>query len=186
MSDFDGANHSGSRASQAVPPAVRDRVGEGAGLVGDKANDVAGTAREQAADVAGEASARARDVAGELRGQLQEQARTQTQRLADNVRRLAGELQDMSERDGNDSSAARAVRQIADGGHRAASRIEHRGPDGLVSDLQDFARRRPGGLPGGCRAPGLRHRPHRKGRQVRGRRHRRAGARSSRLRREER
>ncbi|MFF1461934.1 hypothetical protein [Streptomyces sp. NPDC058330] len=150
MSDFDGSNRLGSKASEAVPPAVRDKAGEGAGLVSDKAGEVAGTAKDQVSDVAGEATARARDVAGELREQLREQARTQTERLAENVRRLSDELRDMSDSDRNGSSAARAVRQVADGGHQVASRIEHRGPEGLVGDLQDFARRRPGAFLAGA------------------------------------
>ncbi len=118
--------------------------------MGEKAGAVAGTARDQMSDVAGEATARARDVAGELRENLQEQARAQTDRLAENVRRLADELQDMSDGDRSGSSAARAVRQVADGGHQAASRIQSRGPEGLVGDLQDFARRRPGAFLAGA------------------------------------
>ncbi|WP_219689037.1 hypothetical protein, partial [Streptomyces anatolicus] len=144
MSDFQGT----SRADQSKPAAVAQtaqaKAGEGAGLVGDKATEVAGTAREQAAEVAQEATAQARDLVGEVRDQLQDQARSQTRRLAENVRRLAGELQEMSESGKPDSSVSGVVRQIADGGHQVASRLEERGPDGLIGDLQDFARRRPG------------------------------------------
>ncbi|MFH9611137.1 hypothetical protein [Streptomyces sp. NPDC017448] len=141
MSDFESSSRpdDGTTAQTA-----RDKAGEGAGLVAAKAEDVAGTAREQAADVVGEATARAQDVLGELRSRLEEQARSQTQRLADNVRRWADDLHDMSRDSDSDSSAVGAVKQIADRGHQAAARLEERGPDGLLSDLQDFARRRPG------------------------------------------
>ncbi len=75
---------------------------------------------------------------------MQEQARSQTRRLAESVRRLADELQEMAHNGKPDSAAAAAVAQLAQGGHRAASHMDRRGPDGLVSDVQDFARRRPG------------------------------------------
>ncbi|MET9950504.1 hypothetical protein ABZ135_03005 [Streptomyces sp. NPDC006339] len=144
MSDFQGTSRPDQSRSAAVAKTAQEKASEGAGLVGDKAAEVAGTAKEQAAGVAHEATAQARDLVGELRDQLQGQAQSQTQRLAENVRRLADELREMSESGKPDSSAAGVVRQIADGGHQVASRLEERGPDGLVSDLQDFARRRPG------------------------------------------
>ncbi|MEU0161789.1 hypothetical protein ABZ154_23905 [Streptomyces sp. NPDC006261] len=144
MSDFESPSRPDSGTTATAAQTARDKASEGTGLVADKAGDVTATAKEQAADVAGEAAARAQDVVGELRDQLEQQARSQTQRLADNVRRLADDLQDMSRNGDSDSSAAGAVRQLADRGHQAASRLESRGPDGLLADLQDFARRRPG------------------------------------------
>ncbi|MFF9687020.1 hypothetical protein [Streptomyces sp. NPDC014623] len=144
MSDFNGANRPDNDTAAAVKQTAQDKAGEGIGLVSGKATDAAGTAKERAGDVAGEASARARDVAGELRDQLQDQARTQTQRLAQNVRRLADELGDMGESGKEGSPATNAVKQMSDRGRSVAARLEDRGPQGLVSDLQDFARRRPG------------------------------------------
>ncbi|MET9375336.1 hypothetical protein ABZX98_14445 [Streptomyces sp. NPDC002992] len=144
MSDFQDRDRPDRSRSEAVAKTAQAKVGEGAGLVGGKAADVTSTAREQGADVVGEATSQARDLVGELRNQLQGQAHTQTQNLAQNVRRLADELREMSESGKPESSAAGVVRQLADGGHQVASRLEERGPDGLVGDLQDFARRRPG------------------------------------------
>ncbi|WP_327732768.1 hypothetical protein OG749_01775 [Streptomyces nojiriensis] len=103
-----------------------------------------GTAKDQAANVVGEATAQARDLVGELRTQLTDQAQTQTQRLAENVRRLSQELRELGENGKPDSTMADVARQIADGGHQIAAHVEKRGPDGLVGDLQSFARRRPG------------------------------------------
>ncbi|MFH9137641.1 hypothetical protein [Streptomyces sp. NPDC017524] len=144
MSDFESSSRPGDGTTATTAQTARDKASEGTDLLASKAGDVAGTAREQAADVTGEATARAQDVMGELRSQLEEQARSQTQRLADNVRRLADELHDMSRNSDGDSSAAGAVKQIADRGHQAASHLEDRGPAGLLDDVQDFARRRPG------------------------------------------
>ncbi|MFE7753576.1 hypothetical protein [Streptomyces sp. NPDC057429] len=155
MSDFSGANRPDDKTAAAVKQTAQDKAGEGVGLVGEKATDVAGTARERAGDVADEASARARDVVGELRDQLQDQARTQTQRLAQNVRQLADELGDMGDRGKENSPATNAVRQISHRGHDMAAKLEDRGPQGLLSDLQDFARRRPGTFLAGAALAGF-------------------------------
>ncbi|MFF8382519.1 hypothetical protein [Streptomyces kanasensis] len=144
MSGFEEPGRREDSAPRAAARTAQDKAAESAGLVGEKAAEVAGTAKEQAAGVAHEATTQARDVVGELRGQLQEQAHTQTRRLADNVRRLADELREMSDHGKPDSGVGGVVRQISDGGHQVASRLEDRGPDGLVDDLRDFARRRPG------------------------------------------
>ncbi|MGW0390708.1 hypothetical protein ACWDYJ_07375 [Streptomyces sp. NPDC003042] len=110
----------------------------------DKAADVAGTAQKEMGHVKDEAATRARDLAGELRGQFQDQAQSQTRHLAQNVRRLADEVREMSEGASPDSTAAGVARKIADSGRQIADQLESRGPDGLMSELQDFARRRPG------------------------------------------
>ncbi|MEU9980899.1 hypothetical protein [Streptomyces sp. NPDC050856] len=144
MSDIEGPGRRDPNKAAAVAGTVQDKAAQGAGLVGEKAADVAGTAKEQAGNVAGEATAQVRDLAGEVRSQLQEQARSQTRNLAENVRRLADELREMSDNGKPGSTAAGVVRQIADGGHQVASRVESRGPDGLLDDLRGFARRRPG------------------------------------------
>ncbi len=144
MSDFQNASRPDESRTAAVAHTVQDKAGEGASRVGGKAAEVGGTAKEQAANVVGEATAQARDLVGELRTQLTGQAETQTQRLAENVRRLSQELRELGENGKPGSTMADVARQIADGGHQMAAHVEKRGPDGLVSDLQSFARRRPG------------------------------------------
>ncbi|MFD5200508.1 hypothetical protein ACFWM7_10225 [Streptomyces sp. NPDC058375] len=155
MSDFNGANGPSDDTAAAVKQTAQDKAGEGVGLVSEKATDVTGTAKEHAGDVAGEAAARAQDVVGELRDQLQDQARTQTQSLAQSVRRLADELSDMGESGKENSPATNAVRQIADRGRDVAERLESGGPQGLVSDIQAFARRRPGAFLAGAALAGF-------------------------------
>ncbi|MFD3328382.1 hypothetical protein [Streptomyces sp. NPDC058701] len=144
MSDFEDARRQDESRTTAAAHTVQEKAGESVSLVGDKAAEVGGTAKEQAANVIGEATAQARDLVGELRTQLTGQAETQTQRLAENVRRLSQELRELGENGKPDSTMADVARQLADGGHQVASHLDKRGPDGLVSDLQNFARRRPG------------------------------------------
>ncbi|WP_258049579.1 hypothetical protein [Streptomyces finlayi] len=121
----------------------------------EKVTETVGTAKEQAAGVAGEASAKAQDLVGQLRDQLQDQARSQTQNMARNVRRLSDELSDMSENAEDGSAAAAAVKNLADRGRRVATHLESKGPEGLVGDLQEFARRRPGAFLAGAALAGF-------------------------------
>ncbi|MGW6915612.1 hypothetical protein ACWGB8_17600 [Kitasatospora sp. NPDC054939] len=122
---------------------MKEKVGEGAAATGRQASEVADTAQEQAAHVAGEALSQARDLATGLREEVREQSRTQTRRLAHNVHGLARELQQMGEHGEPHSPATTAVRRLAEGGQRIADHLEQRGPEGLLDDVQDFARRRP-------------------------------------------
>ncbi|MFD3537472.1 hypothetical protein [Streptomyces sp. NPDC058664] len=144
MSHFQDSDRRQESRPTAVAHTAQDKASESAALIGDKASGVARTAKEQAGQVVGETRAQGKDLVGELREQLQDQASTQTRRLAENVRKLATEIRDMSENGKPDSTAGGLARQMADRGHRMADHLERRGPDGLLSDLQGFARRRPG------------------------------------------
>lgn len=155
MSDFSRTNSPDDNTVGAVKQTAQEKAGEGVGLVSDKATDIADTAKDRAGDVTGEAAARARDVAGELRSQLEDQAEAQTRRLAQGVRQLADDLGDMGENGKKDSPATNAVRQVADRGRDVAGKLEDRGPQGLASDLQDFARRRPGMFLAGAAVAGF-------------------------------
>lgn len=144
MTDIQDSGRRPAGTPAAVARTAQDTLGESAAKVGDKATDVAQTAKEQAGQVVGEATSQAKDLIGEFKDRLQDQAGTQTHRLAGNVRRLSDELREMSENSGSDSTAAGLVGRVAQSGRRVADRMEERGPEGLVGDLQDFARRRPG------------------------------------------
>jgi hypothetical protein len=76
-------------------------------------------------------------------GGVTEQARVQQGNLAEAVRRVADELEAMVEHR-PDSPAATVVSRVADGGHQVAQYLADRGPEGLLAEVQDFARRRPG------------------------------------------
>ncbi|MEU8661992.1 hypothetical protein [Actinoplanes philippinensis] len=110
---------------------------------GDAASDVAGTAKEQAQRVGAEARTQARNVASEVRDKLGEQARTQNSRLVGSIRQTADHLDEMrGER--ADSPAAAVVSRVAEGGRQFADYLDRNGPDGVLREVEDFARRRPG------------------------------------------
>lgn len=113
-----------------------------AGAARDGAREVAGTVKEQGREVARETRHQVRSVASDLRSSATQQARTQNQRLADGLRQASDQFGQMGPGDG--SPAGRIVTQLGDGGRRAADYLEDRGPEGLLDDVQEFARRKPG------------------------------------------
>ncbi|WP_208545535.1 hypothetical protein [Streptomyces sp. Tu 2975] len=144
MTDIDGPDRRDQNKAAAAASAVQDRTAQGAQVVKENASGVAGTAKQQAAGVAGEARSQAKDLAGQVRVQLREQAQSRTHSLAAGLHRVSDDLMEMSRNARSESGVAGAVRQIAKGGDQVASRIESRGPEGLLGDLQNFARRKPG------------------------------------------
>jgi hypothetical protein len=144
LTDIDGPDRRDQNKAAAAASAVQDRTAQGAQVVKENASGVAGTAKQQAAGVAGEARTQAKDLAGQVRGQLREQAQSRTHSLASGLHQVSDDLMEMSRNARSGSGVAGAVRRIAKGGDQVASRIESRGPEGLLGDLQDFARRKPG------------------------------------------
>jgi len=116
---------------------------QGKEAAGQAATDVKDTAKEQAQRVAGEAKTQARNVASDLRSKASEQARTQNDKLVGTIRQTADQLDDMRG-DRQDSPAATVVSRVADGGRQLADYLDRNGPEGVLREVQDFARRRPG------------------------------------------
>jgi hypothetical protein len=121
----------------------REGAGQAAAAAGQAASNVAGTAKDQARRVTEEASAQARNVASEVKGRVTDQARTQNDKLVDGIRRMADELDQMkSER--TEGPAVAVVTRVAHGGRQVADYLADNGPEGVLREVQDFARRRPG------------------------------------------
>jgi len=125
------------------PGAVRQAASGAADAAGTAASDVAATAKEQAGAVKDEVKSQARNIAADVRGKLGTEVRGQHDRLADGLRKFVDELDEMV-RDRGDSPASGLVTQVSQGGRRFADYLADRGPDGVLNEVQDFARRRPG------------------------------------------
>lgn len=149
---------------------MSESVKNGAGTTGQKvrtetsatadqakqaASQVAGTAADQARTVAGEARQQAGTVLEDLRSRAMEEAEGQTQRAVGQLRQWAGDLSGLAAHARDDSPARGVVAHAADTGSRAADYLEEQGVGGLVGDLQQFARRRPGAFLGGALLAGL-------------------------------
>ncbi|WP_374984676.1 hypothetical protein [Streptomyces fradiae] len=134
---------------------AKEQASATASRAGQAGREVAGSAAEQAKAVAGEARQQVGSAAHDLRRRVKDEGRGQTERLAGTVRQWADDLEGMAGSASDDSPARGLVGQVAYGGHRAADYLEQHGVDGLVGDLQDFARRRPGVFLGGAVLAGL-------------------------------
>ncbi|WP_059005972.1 hypothetical protein [Streptomyces specialis] len=126
-----------------------------AGQAGQAARGLAGDARRQARSVTDQARDHARTTAHDLRGRMADEADSQTHRTAGAVRQWADDLAGLADNAPADSSARGLVAQAADRGHRAADYIDERGVNGMIEDVQGFARQRPAAFLGGAALAGF-------------------------------
>jgi hypothetical protein len=122
---------------------VQQVAGQGKEAATQAAVDVKETAKEQAQRVGEEAKTQARNIASDVRDKVGEQARTQNDKLVGSIRQTADHLDEMRG-DRPDSPAATVVSRVADGGRQLADYLDRNGPEGVLQEVQDFARRRPG------------------------------------------
>ncbi|MBW1604136.1 hypothetical protein JJV70_18890 [Streptomyces sp. JJ66] len=119
------------------------------------AGDVAGTAAQQARVVTDEARRQVGGVVDGLRERAQGEAQTQVERFSGTLRQWAEDLDVLARHAPENSPVSSLVRQSAEGGHRAADYLDRQPVDGMIRDLQGFARRRPGAFLGGALLAGL-------------------------------
>lgn len=167
MSDVSSASGSGAATTgSGAPPAKEQakeatsaavaKTGEVASSAGDGAKKVASEATRQVSDLASEASGHAKEVYSQASGQLREQASEQTGRAAEGVRSLSQQVQALADGRPDDAGAVgEYARQAGDRLQQVATRLEDGGLDGVLEDLQRFARRRPGLFLLGAGAAGL-------------------------------
>ncbi|MEU0055534.1 hypothetical protein [Streptomyces sp. NPDC006334] len=126
-----------------------------AGQAKQAAGQVAGTAVDQAKTVAGEARQQVGAAAGDLRSRAMDEVQGQTRRAAGTLHHWADDLAGLADNAPGDSPARSLATRAADGGHRAADYLEKQGVQGVLSDVQGFARRRPGAFLGGALLAGM-------------------------------
>jgi hypothetical protein len=117
--------------------------------------DVAGTAKEQARQVTQEATDQARRVVTDARDRLSGEIDSQTGRAAEGLRQWAGELEQMAGSGSDGSPVRTVVRQLSDTGRRAADYLDEHGVGGVVGEVGQFARRRPGAFLVGAAVTGF-------------------------------
>ena len=143
-------DHSQGKAGAAKEQAAA--VGQGAAQAGQQ---VASVAKDQVQHVAAEAGSQAKDLLGQARSELTEQAGAQQKRLIETLRSLGDELESMGHHSQEPGMATDLVKQASGRAHDAASWLESREPGSLVSELQGFARQRPGAFLALAAAAGL-------------------------------
>jgi hypothetical protein len=152
------------RATQAAPGRGLEAAASEATT---RAREVAESAGEEGRALAQDAMAEGRELASTVRTQvthvlddarseLQAQADGEVRRAAEGLRQMGGQLQALAHGDAEHAGKAsefaeQAARNLQD----FAGRIESVGYRGLLSDLEGFARRRPGTFLFGAAAVGL-------------------------------
>lgn len=145
---YSGAYEADDNSSKAAVAA-----GTAKETVKDEARNVAGTAKEQAGAVVGEARGQVRRLASQAKDQATDRVHGQHNQLVDRLRGLSDEFAEMGG-DG-DSPGKALVSDLGHRGRRVADYLADRGPEGLVSEVTDFARRRPFAFLAGAVAAGF-------------------------------
>lgn len=118
---------------------------EAASEATSQAQQVVGQAKEEMRAVTGQAREQARQLAGQARHEMRQQADSQTGRMAGGLRTFASQLQAAVDGDTEHAGSIPDMAREATGRLESlADRMETRGFDGMIDDVQRFARRRPG------------------------------------------
>lgn len=131
--------------AQPAGDAARQQADQLKGHARGAAQDMAGSAREEAAYVKDEAMGQARSLAASAKDEVRSQAETQQQRLAQQSRVAADDLQRLARGEQPESDlVSQVVSSVADGAQKFTSALENKTPEDLLTDVRRFAARRPG------------------------------------------
>jgi hypothetical protein len=121
-----------------------------------EASQVTDTAKDQARQVKDQAATQARGLVDQAKSELRDQGRSQTDHAAQAIRRVADQATALAEgRVDEAGPVADYARRAGDQARQVADRFSQRGVEGVITDVQDFARRRPGAFLLGCAAAGF-------------------------------
>jgi ElaB/YqjD/DUF883 family membrane-anchored ribosome-binding protein len=141
---------------EATKQEAREQATEVAHTARDQAGQVAGTVKEQAAHVADEVKQQGRQMVDRTKERMREQGDSQARQMAQSLRTLADEGRALA--DGRPLEAGPVtdyVRQASDRIQGMSQRVEERGAQGMVEDLENFGRRRPGMFLAGAAVAGF-------------------------------
>ncbi|WP_432245969.1 hypothetical protein ACRB8A_08560 [Arthrobacter sp. G.S.26] len=124
--------------------AAKDEATDVARTAADSAQNVAQTAKEEVAHVASEAKSSAMDLMNQAKSGLTSQAGTQQQKAAEGIRNISSQLHSMAEAPGEQGMATDLIREAAERTSSIAGWLENRDPGSLLSEVQTFARNKPG------------------------------------------
>lgn len=121
-----------------------------------EASHVADTAKDQARQVKDEFATQARGLVDQAKDELRDQGRSQADHVAEAIRRVSDQAEALAAgRVDEAGNVADYVRRAGGQVGRVADRLDQRGVDGVVNDVEEFARRRPGAFLLGCAAAGF-------------------------------
>lgn len=142
-------DQSAGRASTAKDEAANlaSTTKDGAGSVMDAektmARDTAAEATDRAKATLAEAKVQVKDLWQQSRGEISESAGVQLQRLSVGARSISDELSEMAAASDDPGVASDLARRASGYLATASEWLENRGPDEVLSDVKQFARRSP-------------------------------------------
>lgn len=136
-------------------PSTKERAQNAASTAADEGQHVAGVAKDEAQNVASEAISQARGLVDQALAQVDEQSRSQRDRLVTTLRSLGDDLDQMAEQASSSGLATDLAREIAQRARAIGARLDGREPNEILDDLRSFARRRPGTFLLGALAAGV-------------------------------
>jgi hypothetical protein len=148
----------GTAAAQATAVAgtATEQAGAVASTAVEGAKEVAGQGMQQAANVVSEATTQVRDLVGQAGQEIRSQGDAQTDKIAESLRGLAGQVQALVEGRAEEAGPLPDLaRQATDQLQALAGRIGDGGMQGVATDVQQFARRRPGAFLAGAAVVGF-------------------------------
>jgi uncharacterized phage infection (PIP) family protein YhgE len=131
-------------SSTSKTQAAKEEASHVASDAATAAQGVAQTAKSEAANVAAEAKYNAQDLLNQAKSGLTSQAGTQQQKAAEGIRSLSSQLQSMASAPDQQGMASDLIRQAAQRGESVASWLENKEPGDMLTEVQRFARNRPG------------------------------------------
>lgn len=165
MTDMDYGSGRGGTGIDVATPATgstttgssgdtREQAKQAASTAAAEGKHVTAVAGEEAQNVAAEAKQQTQVLLDEARNQLEEQSRTQRDRLVQTLGTLGSDLDRMAGQ-ADSGLASDLVQQAARRVRDISSRIDGREPRELLDDVRGFARRRPGTFLLGALAAGV-------------------------------
>lgn len=133
-----------------------DEGRETARTAASEGKHVAGVAKDEAANVLEESKQQARNLLDEARTQVDEQSRTQRDRLVSTLRTFGDDVEKMSRGEQAPGGMAQDLaRQLSERAKELGDRMDGREPAELLDEVRAFARRRPGTFLLGAVAAGM-------------------------------
>lgn len=158
-SDVDGPSTgattgTGTSTGTSSKDQAKDKAKQTASTAADEGKQVAGVAQQEAKKVAAEATSQISGLLDQTTSQLEEQGRTQRDRLVETLRSFGDDLEKMaSQSDGN--LASNVAQEVADRTRGISSHLDGREPRELLDDVRGFASRKPGVFLAGALVAGV-------------------------------
>lgn len=147
-------NYRSPTAESDNDPGTKEKAQQTAGAAADEGKRVAGVAADEAKQVTAEAKQQARNLVGEAKTQLEDQSRSQRDRLVSTLRTFSDDLEQMSSQS-DGGMASDLVHQGAEKVRDLTDSLAGREPGELLDEVRSFARRRPGTFLLGALAAGV-------------------------------